>query len=207
MNKSTLKGSQTDQLKDNQPVIKATEIQDKSKKTRFKILLLGFVALVVLLKIGYPVIDSLLEPKPIPILTDTQKLDSLIGQIVEGKPLADGDWADLCELLARIKGININSCDSCHDYLTALVGGRHFKWMYEYMNKTENELRRGIKSIEKQIFDHQDKILNPEKHYPAWKTLDPRNRQNLIDKKWNQDIQRQLEQKRILECILKNRKN
>jgi len=51
-----------------------------------------------------------------------------------------------------------------------------------------------------------DKIVNPKKYYPNWESLDPRNRDNLINKKWKQDIQRQSEQKEILECILKNRK-
>jgi|JFJP01.1.fsa_nt_gi hypothetical protein len=205
MNNCTLVGSQTEQLKDNQPIIKTTEILDKSKKTKLKILL-GLFCLVLLLIIGYPIIDSLLAPKPIPIPTDTQKLDSLIGQVVKGKPLQDGDWADLCDLLASVKGMNINDCDSCHDYLRALLGGKHYKWMLEYLNKHENELKRGIRSIEKQIIEHQNKILDPQKYCPDWDNIRPLQKEDLVKNKWNNDIKRQKEQKQILECILKNRK-
>lgn len=38
-----------------------------------------------------------------------------------------------------------------------------------------------------------------------WSKLDPRQQQALIEKKWPSDIQRQLQQKQILEGILKER--
>jgi hypothetical protein len=56
-----------------------------------------------------------------------------------------------------------------------------------------------------QIAEHQDKIKNPEKYIPNFKSLDPRQQHALINKKWPSDIKRQMEQKQILEGILKSK--
>ena len=131
----------------------------------------------------------------------------LTDKVIQSVPLTDNNWKELCELLSRIKGLDINSCDSCRSYLTALLGGRHNNWLNLYLNKPATELEKGIRSLDKQIIEHSNKIQNPKKYYPDWENLDSRNKQNLIEKKWKQDIQRQLEQKQILECILRNRVN
>jgi len=63
----------------------------------------------------------------------------------------------------------------------------------------------GIKSLEKQIAEHQEKIANPEKYIPNFRQLNPRQQEALITEKWLGDIQRQMEQKDILEGILRGR--
>nr|WP_224360772.1 hypothetical protein [Hyalangium versicolor] len=85
----------------------------------------------------------------------------------------------------------------------AEAGGRHAGFMRNYQGKPPGELRRGIDSLKKQIAEHKDKIANPEKYIPNWKSLDPRQQNALIDKKWPSDIQRQTEQLEILEGLLK----
>ncbi|KIE04722.1 hypothetical protein NF27_GC00010 [Candidatus Jidaibacter acanthamoeba] len=85
-------------------------------------------------------------------------------------------------------------------------GGKHQIWAKQYVDKPDIELERGIRSIDKQIKNHQDKIANPTKT-ENWNNLRPEHQQDLISKKWPSDIKRQEEQKLILEGILKNRGN
>ncbi len=59
----------------------------------------------------------------------------------------------------------------------AEAGGQHAGFLRNYQGKPPDELRRGINSLE-QIAEHKDKIANPEKHIPNWRSLDPR-QQNL----------------------------
>ncbi|WP_152669059.1 hypothetical protein [Paenibacillus sp. DMB20] len=87
----------------------------------------------------------------------------------------------------------------------AKSGGKHSGFYNQYVGKSDDEIRKGIQSIEKQIAEHQDKIRNPEAHIPSFRELDPRQQEALINKKWPSDIQRQMEQKEILEGILRSR--
>ena len=95
------------------------------------------------------------------------------------------------------------ACDDAYE--AAKSGGRHAGWMRDMATKPSNELRRGIRNLEKQIAEHQDKIANPEKHIPDFRSLDPRQQQALLTKKWPGDIARQQEHKQILEGILRER--
>jgi hypothetical protein len=85
----------------------------------------------------------------------------------------------------------------------AEVGGKHAGFLKNYQGKSPEELRRGIASLQKQIALHKDKIANPDKHIPNWSSLDPRQQEALVQKKWPSDIQRQAEQLDILEGLLK----
>lgn len=87
----------------------------------------------------------------------------------------------------------------------AKSGGKHSGFYKQYINKSKDEISKGIKSIDKQIAEHQNKIANPESHIPNFKNLDPRQQEALINKKWPSDIQRQIEQKEILEGILRSK--
>ncbi len=87
----------------------------------------------------------------------------------------------------------------------AKAGGRHAKFYVEYAKKSDAEIRRGIKSLQKQITEHERKIMNPERYVPDFEILDPREQKALVETKWPGDIIRQQEQKSILEGILTER--
>jgi hypothetical protein len=90
-------------------------------------------------------------------------------------------------------------------YTEAMNGGRHATWAKQYANKPTEDIQKGIRSLEKQIELHKDKIKNPEKYYPNFRKLDIREQEANINKIWPRDIAKQQEQKSILEGILKNR--
>jgi hypothetical protein len=62
-------------------------------------------------------------------------------------------------------------------------GGKHAGWAKQYLDKPKEEIQKGIRSFEKQIELHKDKIKNPEKHYPNWHTEDPRAQKDWINNK------------------------
>ncbi len=133
-----------------------------------------------------------------------QRFEQLVKKL-KSEELTNSEWAEVCELLAELKHIYISDCADCQSYITALLGGKHAPHLTLYLQKTSKEIEKGIKSYQKQIDEHLDKIANPRKHIPEWDDLDPRNQKNLQEKKWHQDIKRLKEQKEILECILKNK--
>ncbi len=87
----------------------------------------------------------------------------------------------------------------------AITQDRNVKMVRDYLDKPAKEIQKGIKSYEKQIALHQDKIVNPTKYYPDWDKLDPRQREALINKKWPVEIKGYEEQKSILQAILNER--
>jgi hypothetical protein len=84
-------------------------------------------------------------------------------------------------------------------------GGKHSGFYQQYINKSKKEIEKGIRSLQKQIDEHLEKILHPQRHILNFNQLDLRQQDALINKKWPMDIQRQLEQKKILEEILKTK--
>lgn len=86
----------------------------------------------------------------------------------------------------------------------AQEGGKHAGFLKNYLGKPASQLQKGIKSLEKEIADHLDKIANPKKHIPNWDCLDPRQQQALINSKWPGDIARQREQLEILQGLLRS---
>ena len=89
-------------------------------------------------------------------------------------------------------------------YNVAKQGGKHSGFYNEYSKKPDSQIQKGIKNINKQISERQNKIEDPKKSIPDFDKLDPRQQKALPDK-WQRDINRQIEQKTILESILKER--
>jgi hypothetical protein len=83
-------------------------------------------------------------------------------------------------------------------YKIALEGGKHSGFLKNYLAKSTSELKKGIASIERQISEHQAKIVNPSASIPGFSALDPRQQRALIESKWPSDIARQKEQLEIL---------
>ncbi len=91
-------------------------------------------------------------------------------------------------------------------YLAAKNGGKHADLIPKFSEKPIKEIEKSIRSYEKLITEHQDKIANPLKHYPHWNTLDPRRQDALINKRWPAEIQCYTEQKDVLQTLLDQRK-
>jgi len=91
-------------------------------------------------------------------------------------------------------------------YIEAMSGGKHNVWAQQYLNKPSQELQKGIKSFEKQIELHKNKIKDPAKYNPGWDDFHTDRKESLM-KRWPKDIERHKEQKAILEAILKTRGN
>ncbi len=86
-------------------------------------------------------------------------------------------------------------------YEEALAGGKHAGFLRNYQGRAPGELDRGMRSLERQIAEHEAKIADPARHLPAFERLDPRQQQALRTKKWPGDIQRQQEQLEILRFL------
>jgi RHS repeat-associated protein len=99
----------------------------------------------------------------------------------------------------RSRGVTEGAGKNAYDI--AKEGGKHSGFYKQYVNKSPKEIGRGIQSIEKEIAEHQAKIINPEKYIPNFKDLDSRQQEALINRKWPSDIQRQQEQLDILKGI------
>lgn len=86
-------------------------------------------------------------------------------------------------------------------YITAKNGGKHAR-LIDFEQRSVREVQKSIKSLEKQIVKHQDKIANPSKYCPDWDTIDPRRKNALINKRWPAEIQCFTEEREILQTIL-----
>ena len=87
----------------------------------------------------------------------------------------------------------------------AISQNKHVKMVRDYLDKSVKEIEKGINSYEKQIAMHKDKIANPNKYYPDWDKLDPRQCEALITKKCPTEIKIYEEQKNVLQSILNER--
>lgn len=82
---------------------------------------------------------------------------------------------------------------------------RHIKMIKESLTKPIKEVEKSIRSYEKQILIHKDKIANPSKYCPEWEKMNTQRRDALINKKWPTEINGYREQQDILQEILKER--
>lgn len=87
----------------------------------------------------------------------------------------------------------------------AKAGGKHYGFYNQYVNKSNMEIQRAIRSLDKRIAEHESWIQNPELHLPNFSSLDSRQQRALVEDKWMRDIARQQEQKMILESILQEK--
>ncbi len=87
-------------------------------------------------------------------------------------------------------------------YEIAKNGGKHADLIERYGNVSNKELQKSIKSYEKQIAKHKDKIANPSKHCPDWETMDLRHKESLVEVNWPAEIELYNEQRDIVQSIL-----
>ena len=116
--------------------------------------------------------------------------------------MEEGDWAaaafELAMMLpfAKVIGVGRSAFD------IAKAGGKHAGFFKNYAGRAPAEIEKGIASIEKQIAEHQSWISNPQSKIPNFGSLDPRQQEALINRKWPSDIARQQEQLDILRGLL-----
>lgn len=90
-------------------------------------------------------------------------------------------------------------------YKTALTGGKHAGKLRRYRDVPSAEIKRGIRSLEKQITKHQSWIQEPTKKTKLFYNLHDARQRALLEKRWPDDIQRQREELAILKAILVSR--
>lgn len=90
-------------------------------------------------------------------------------------------------------------------YIAAKSGGKHARIITEFDAKPAKEIQKSIRSYEKLITEHKDKIVNPSKYCPDWDTFHPNRQKALVEKIWPTEIQCYTEQMDILQTILNQR--
>ncbi len=90
-------------------------------------------------------------------------------------------------------------------YEEAKAGGKHAGFWLAHRDLPSENIRKGIKSLEKQVEKHRTWIKNPSLKVPNFRRLDPRHQRDLVENRWPNDIARQLELILILEGLLKER--
>ena len=73
-----------------------------------------------------------------------------------------------------------------------------------YLHRPEGALKRSIRSLQRSIEEHCNKIADPQSYDSAWHTY-PKDRQRRVLRRWKGEIKTFTEQKDIFEGILKNR--
>ena len=91
------------------------------------------------------------------------------------------------------------------DYLEAASGGKHHGKLDDFSkNQSIKQLEKTIRSYDKTIEEHLQKIADPLSFYPNWGTFDERQQAGYI-KKWRKDIQRNTQERNIAIGLLKRR--
>ena len=127
-----------------------------------------------------------------------------------GKPWSAAGHAGLFSIEAlgmhsagKVRGGQIKPVKNA--YKLAKAGEIHGDTYKTYLHKPANQLRKGIRSFQRRIDEHQDKLANPRKHWPGWDNLTKKHQQNAISD-WKHEIKGFTEHRLIYEGILKNRK-
>ena len=108
----------------------------------------------------------------------------------------------------KLEGVIDSACESwlvkspSEAYITAKNGGKHARLIELHGGKPAKEIQKSIKSLEKQVAVHKDKIANPSKHCSDWDKMDPRRQKAPVNKKWPAEIQCFTEERDILQTIL-----
>lgn len=93
------------------------------------------------------------------------------------------------------------------DYLTAASGGKHYGKLKNFIKKyNDKQLQKSIKSYNATIEEHKQKIADPRSVYPNWDSFDEREKAGYL-RKWENDIQRNEEERNIAIGLLKRRQN
>jgi hypothetical protein len=127
------------------------------------------------------------------------KLNTLVGSV--GTPTLE-----LINKVPLLKTVFGRIFSKAKAYEVAKNGGRHSGTYQQAINMTNVQIEKSIKSLEKKISIHENKILNPEKYYPDFYNLRIEVQQANLIKHWPEEIKTFSEQKQILEIVLNRRR-
>lgn len=127
--------------------------------------------------------------------------------MASGTPLEQLIRPDRLGLISKTAAADRGLVDLRGAYDVAKAGGANHGWYQQQLGLDNSQLEKGIRSYQKQIAKHRQWIENPRLKIPGFGDLHPNRQQNLIERKWPQDIQRHQDQMAILQGILRARNN
>jgi len=89
-------------------------------------------------------------------------------------------------------------------YETSKAGGKHAGYLQQYRNRSTREVQDSLRSHEKRVEEHREKLVNPEKGAEKWGQMSDRERKGTLNK-WREHLQRNQEQADIMRGILRER--
>jgi hypothetical protein len=89
-------------------------------------------------------------------------------------------------------------------YEVARAGGRHAGLLRVYQEKSTAELQRALRSYERQVALHLQKIEHPEQCVQDWEQKSPRV-QSGLRRHWQEDVVRNQELADVMQGILRER--
>ena len=91
-------------------------------------------------------------------------------------------------------------------YEVARAGGRHSGLLRVYQEKSTSELQRAVRSYERQVELHRQKIEHPEQFVQDWDQKSPRV-QSGLRRHWQEDRVRNQELADVMRGLLRERGN
>jgi hypothetical protein len=89
-------------------------------------------------------------------------------------------------------------------YEMARAGGRHAGLLRTYQGKSTEEIERALRSYERQVDLHRQKLRNSEQFVTDWATKSARMQEGLL-RHWRQDLVRNQELAEVMRGILRDR--
>jgi hypothetical protein len=89
-------------------------------------------------------------------------------------------------------------------YAIARAGGRHAGLLRIYERKSVAEIQRALRSYERQVELHRQKIHSPEQFVQDWSTLRSHVQSGLL-RHWQEDVVRNQELAEIMRGLLRER--
>ncbi len=90
-------------------------------------------------------------------------------------------------------------------YEIAKAGGKNSGLLKNYLNRPVQEIEDAVKSYEKNVEIHREKIANPETFAPGWGNRSKEEQEGLL-RKWQKDLTRNQQQGDVMKGLLKERK-
>ena len=108
-------------------------------------------------------------------------------------------------LLGGIFGVSKKMGDEARSKAFEKAKSRYSKQYEQYNKKTGDQLKKAIRSHNKNITRHEKWVENPKSKVSQWDNLSKQHQENMLHH-WNQDIERHKAYKEIAEGILRGRR-